>query len=424
MPSPQLERTATPGIYKRGGRYVVVRRDLSGRQRKLFARTLAEARRLKGKPPEELQAKRRIFLEYAQEWIQTFTGLTDRGIGQTTRNDYAALLGLTPEGELLTPERGAVKFFGRMRLEQITTPDIRSYAAELFDRGLTRTSVLKQLAPVRALLTTAHNDGTIRHNPARGVVIQRAREDNDGIGEGEEEIKALTDAELGRLLGQLPAEWTEFFGFLSQTGLRIGEAIELRYGDIDGTSLRVDRRFYKGRVGLPKGRKKRRVPISTELAQRLWARRKELHGHDDDLVFTSAQGNRIIPSNLMSRTLKPAAVEAELGEWIQGPRVRRAESWVGFHSFRHTTATRLFVGQKWNAKQVAKFLGHADAGFTLRTYVHLLPEDLPAPDFTVKVGNTWATQATETDRNDAPAVEIISASEQDEASVAFGASGL
>jgi hypothetical protein len=35
----------------------------------------------------------------------------------------------------------------------------------------------------------------------------------------------------------------------------------------------------------------------------------------------------------------------------------------------------------WNAVQVQKFLGHSDPGFTLRTYVHLLPEDLPTPEF-------------------------------------------
>jgi hypothetical protein len=47
----KLERTATPGIYKRGGRYCVVFRDPYGRQRKRAARTLAEARELKATGP-------------------------------------------------------------------------------------------------------------------------------------------------------------------------------------------------------------------------------------------------------------------------------------------------------------------------------------------------------------------------------------
>ena len=38
--------SATPGIYKRGSRYVVVFRAPYGRQRKRAARTLAEAREL------------------------------------------------------------------------------------------------------------------------------------------------------------------------------------------------------------------------------------------------------------------------------------------------------------------------------------------------------------------------------------------
>jgi integrase len=78
--------------------------------------------------------------------------------------------------------------------------------------------------------------------------------------------------------------------------------------------------------------------------------------------------------------VKPAAVEAGLGQWIETPKGKRAKSWVHLHSFRHTAATRLFRGG-WNAVQVQHFLGHTDPGFTLRTYVHLLAEDLPEVPF-------------------------------------------
>lgn len=45
---------------------------------------------------------------------------------------------------------------------------------------------------------------------------------------------------------------------------------------------------------------------------------------------------------------------------------------------RHTAATILFR-PGWNAVQVQKFLGHHSPAFTLATYVHLLPDDLPEP---------------------------------------------
>ncbi len=45
---------------------------------------------------------------------------------------------------------------------------------------------------------------------------------------------------------------------------------------------------------------------------------------------------RIDPSNVMSRVLKPAAIEAGLGEWVGEGAHLRADTWVGFHTFKHT----------------------------------------------------------------------------------------
>jgi hypothetical protein len=58
----------------------------------------------------------------------------------------------------------------------------------------------------------------------------------------------------------------------------------------------------------------------------------------------------------------------------------KPSSWVGFHTFRHTCATMLFR-KGLNAKQVQMWLGHNSPAFTLVTYVHLLPDDLPDPGF-------------------------------------------
>src|SRR5438132_10072604 len=52
--------------------------------------------------------------------------------------------------------------------------------------------------------------------------------------------------------------------------------------------------------------------------------------------------------------------------------------WAGFHTLRHTCASRLFAEGR-NAVQVQRWLGHSDPGFTLRTYVHLLNDDLGEP---------------------------------------------
>lgn len=381
-----MEKTQQKGIYKRGGRYVVVYRDPSGRQRKRSCATMREARDVKKIVGADIvrgeyRALSRITVgDYAGEWISIYTGRTKRGLGEGTRDDYRGAL-----------ERAIVPVLGRLRLAEVEPRDVKRLAAELSAR-MAPASVSKTMAPLKAMLACAVEDGLIRSNPSAGVrIAQPAGDDGE-----EEQVKALTEDELQAVLKHVPAEWQAFFGFLFESGLRIGEAIELRWHDVDGDWLRVDRRFYRGKVGLPKGRKKRRIRLSKSMAQALWVRRNETRPGPGDLVFTTTtRGVRIDPSNLMSRVLKPAAVAAGVG------------GWVGFHTFRHSCATALFR-RSWNAVQVQKFLGHSDPGFTLRTYVHLLDEDVPQPDFAAPGGNAGATQPAETGRNDVAPIAAVS----------------
>jgi integrase len=89
-------------------------------------------------------------------------------------------------------------------------------------------------------------------------------------------------------------------------------------------------------------------------------------------------GGYLNQSNVLNRVLKPAAIAA--GVWLSLDTKGRTTSGVGFHTFRHTCATMLFR-HGLNAKQVQMWLGHHSPAFTLETYVHLLPDDLPEPDF-------------------------------------------
>src|SRR6059036_2952657 len=96
----RLVKTKTPGIYKKGNRYMVVFRDPQGKQRKRSARTLAEARTLKAaltadvKRSEYIAESRVTFADYARRWIETYDGRTARGIRAGTLRDYRRALGL------------------------------------------------------------------------------------------------------------------------------------------------------------------------------------------------------------------------------------------------------------------------------------------------------------------------------------------
>jgi integrase len=84
-----------------------------------------------------------------------------------------------------------------------------------------------------------------------------------------------------------------------------------------------------------------------------------------DFVFRTAGGTVLDPDNLATRVLAPACKAAGVG-------------WAGFHTFRHTVASRLFAEGR-NVVQVQRWLGHHSASFTLDTYVHLLDDDLGEP---------------------------------------------
>jgi integrase len=221
------------------------------------------------------------------------------------------------------------------------------------------------IAPVRALLATAFEEGLIRSNPAAGVrIAQRVEEDADA-----DRAKALTEDELRALVEATPEEWRLLVEFLAQTGVRISESLALRWSEIDFGRRRVlvRRRLRDGSFGPPKSRYGRRdVPLSTALAQRLWAARAERKAGDDEPVFAAGNGSYLDAANLFSRVMKPAARRAGV-------------PWAGFHTLRHTCATMLFR-RGLNAKQAQVWLGHHSPAFTLAAYVHLLADDLPDPD--------------------------------------------
>jgi integrase len=386
----KLDKTRTPGVYRRGKSYVVVYRH-RGQQRKRFSRTYDEARALKAtltadmRRGEHRETSVLTFGDYARDWIDTYMGRTNRGFRESTRAGYRFSI-----------EQRAIPFFTKRTatLANVEAPDVRAFVAWLFRQKVHGKSpavstVRGHVAAVKALLATAVEDGKIRHNPATGVRIAQV-----GAAEVEPDAaelrRAMDSKELGRFLRACPSEWELFFRLLAMTGIRIGEAVELRWRDVDfgAKRLHVRRRLYHGKVAPPKSKQgKRDIPLSTVLTRALWTRQ----GAPDDLIFTSVRGCQVDRDWLWKNVLKPTAKAAGV-------------PWAGFHTFRHTCASVLFASGK-NPKQVQVWLGHSDPGFTLRTYVHLIDDGLGDADFldAAKWATPRATRATETQANPEPA---------------------
>jgi integrase len=369
-------KTKTPGIFKRGSRYVVVYR-VEGKQKWESFRTLDEARRAKSARTTDIergefeQRSRVTLREYAEAWIERYLGRGRGGFREGTRDEYRRQL-----------DTYVIPYFGDAKLTEVTPSKVAAFIGHLCEQTkpaptkedkdrvvpLSDATVRNIMAPLRACLASAVREGLIRSNPARDADLPHRPTADESE---EEQAKAMSTEQLSTILALIPDRHRLMFRLLAATGLRISEAIALqwRHLALDGSTphVKVRRALVKGRMGPPKSRHGRRgVPLDAELVGALrTARRDSEWPGDDDLVFPAGNGKALSQSNLYRDGLKAAREEADL-------------TWVGFHTFRHTCASMLFA-QGRNAVQVQRWLGHHSPAFTLATYVHLLDGDLGEP---------------------------------------------
>ena len=345
----RLNRTAYPGIYRRGERYVVIWRH-QGRQHKKTYPSLAEALAAqalhRGGETRPGAPSSLILRNYVREWLASYPGYTYRGLADSTRADYQYSL-----------EHYILPRLGAMRITTIRPRDIRRLVGEMEAAGLQPSTITKHLAPLKALFATALADGDVDRNPTLRVYVSgRNRDPNSTV------PKALTSDEVRRLLAELEPPWDLMVEFLVHTGLRVSEAIALTWADLNlgpNPSVCVTRQYYKSRLRQPKSRGSiRRVPLSPNTAGRLRDLRATQAAREGDLVFPNARGGYVDPHNLRARIIRPAAAAAGLGR-------------VSPHMLRHTCASLLFEHGR-NIKQVQEWLGHHDAAVTLRVYIHLV----------------------------------------------------
>lgn len=151
------------------------------------------------------------------------------------------------------------------------------------------------------------------------------------------------------------------------TGLRRGELLALRFGEIDRDRrlIRVERAYSLRELKRPKtDAGVRSVPLFTSVddALRDLAARALERGHyaPGELVFATARGTPLHPPNFYRRVWQPALRHAGVGD--EGYR---------FHDLRHTCVSRL-VAAGADVKLVSAVAGHANPLITLKRYSHLL----------------------------------------------------
>lgn len=151
---------------------------------------------------------------------------------------------------------------------------------------------------------------------------------------------------------------------LSQSGLRIGEALGLRPGDVRSLEFQVlveRQRLQDGSVGPTKSGKSRIVPLSDDLVTALAQHLEEFGGHE--WLFTNEVG-------------EPLTYNAWKKVW-DAAREKAGAPGVRAHDLRHYAASTL-LSRRAPLPMVSAVLGHSSSTVTLRTYAHAMPEDMAA----------------------------------------------
>lgn len=245
---------------------------------------------------------------------------------------------------------------GHLRAAEVTTKHVDALVASLGAEGYSGSSVQKALAALsRAYSWGRKMEHLDCENPVRGAERPDAAHSLEFLAK-DEAIRLLEHLEHSdRSLHAIVA-------FCLYTGARKGEAMGLRWQDLQLEARRVD--ILRSYGTTPKSGKPRHVPLNAELLRilRLWRDRPERDDGKLGLVF---------PVN--GRMGRREEV-LDLAEQYPAAGLKRpAKCW---HILRHTFASQ-FMMAGGNILTLQKLLGHATLDMTLR-YAHLAPDFMAA----------------------------------------------
>ncbi len=279
-----------------------------------------------GRGLEELLASFLEFLSY------------ERGRSAETLRSYRAdledFLAFVRDNELEDPQ-------------EITHLHIRLYLGTLAKRGLKKSSICRKLSALRAFFKWLKREGILRANPAKVITTPKYSRSLP---------RFLTEEEAFRLVeapqGEAPLEIRDraILELLYSSGLRVGELVGLRLGDVD---LREGLVRVKG-----KGGKERLVPMgrTAREALREYLRVREALRPQGEALFLNRWG-KPLSARWIQRRIKDYALKGG----ILKP--------VSPHLLRHTFATHL-LDRGADLRAIQELLGHSRLSTTQR-YTHV-----------------------------------------------------
>ncbi len=239
-------------------------------------------------------------------------------------------------------------FVGDARWDEIDHVRIRGFLSQLYDHGLSKTSVARALAAVRSLFRWLAREGVVQQNPAALVATPRLPKKLPRV-PTIEEMNTVLDGGMPDCAA-FPERDQLIFELLYGCGLRNSELTGINLGDIRASSEAI---LVRG-----KGRKERYVPFGDSaraaLAAYLPVRQHMLadaHKATPALLL-NRRGGRLTPRSV-GRIVKRIAVAKGLPPDVHP------------HTLRHAFGTHM-LEEGADLRAIQEMLGHERLSTTQR----------------------------------------------------------
>lgn len=244
--------------------------------------------------------------------------------------------------------------FGEVPLASVRRSDIRFWVAALSDEGLAAATVKECHRILSAILKLAVEEKLISENPCRGIKLPRPED---------RQIRFINESQVEDLVSCMDVRYRVMVYLTAYLGLRWGEVVGLRHGDVDVDRFRLRvvgvLEDVGGRVRYkqsPKTDSARRTLTLPPFLQEMLASHL-LENPDTPYVFVSPEGAPLRRSAFRARLWVPAVDRAGL-------------KGLHFHDLRHTAAS---IAHEYGAGlfDIKELLGHKDIQTTANLYMHL-----------------------------------------------------
>lgn len=313
------------------------------------------------------------FGEYAKTWIEVTVPATCKHISVS---DYKGLL-----------DNHILEVFSKIPVTEITRMTVKGFLMKKTNDGFSASTVVHIKNAISGVLNLAVDDQAITTNPAHklGKIVREKGLKLQFDPFSKEETMLFLKIFKEHFPRHYPMALT-----LCRTGIRLGEAIGLQWGDIDFNSrfITIQRGRSKSRTETPKNGKSRRIDMSRQLTETLFELKhqrledKLKNGWKDmpEWVFVSEKGNPLIEGHWRQRVFYKVLDKAKLRK-------------IRIHDLRHGYASQLIHAGE-SLAYIRDQLGHHSIKVTVDIYGHLAPDGNKAAvdrlDDDTPIGTLWA----------------------------------